>query len=79
MRRLARIDQTIDDYRRRLEAIALKSARPSIGNFRLGETNGSLEHKTAFEAYVRVGESAELRALEFKALSVGSGPDGGFA
>ena len=74
--KLARIDQTIDVYRRRLEEIALKSARPSIGNFR--SANGSLEHKTAFEAYVRVGESAELHGLESKALSTSSGPDGGF-
>ena len=74
--KLARIDQTIDVYRRRLDEIALKSARPSIGNFR--SVGGSLEHKTAFEVYVRAGESADLRALESKALSTSSGADGGF-
>ncbi len=35
------------------------------------------EHKAAFEAYVRRGDSAALRQLEVKALSAGSGPDGG--
>ena len=38
----------------------------------------ALEHKAAFEAYVRTGESAGLRALEVKAMSVGSNPDGGY-
>ena len=38
--KLARIDQTIDVHWRRLDEIALKSARPSIGNFR--SAGGSL-------------------------------------
>ena len=38
----------------------------------------TLEHKQAFEAYVRAGETGSLRALEQKALSVGSNPDGGY-
>ena len=38
----------------------------------------ALEHKAAFEAYVRAGESGGLRALELKALSAGSNPDGGY-
>src|SRR5262249_24974499 len=38
----------------------------------------SLEHKIAFEAYVRSGESTNLRALEVKALSNASNSDGGF-
>jgi HK97 family phage major capsid protein len=36
------------------------------------------EHKQAFEAYMRAGETANLRALELKALSVGANPDGGY-
>ena len=36
------------------------------------------EHKAAFDAYMRSGESAGLRALEVKAMSVGSNPDGGY-
>jgi len=37
-----------------------------------------LQHKAAFEAYVRKGEASPLRDLEAKALSVGSDPDGGY-
>jgi len=36
------------------------------------------EHKAAFDLYVRAGESAGLKRLEEKALSAGSGPDGGY-
>jgi HK97 family phage major capsid protein len=37
-----------------------------------------LQHKAAFEAYVRHGEAHGLHLLEQKALSVGSGADGGY-
>ena len=37
-----------------------------------------LQHKAAFDAYVRHGEAHGLHVLEEKALSVGSGPDGGY-
>jgi HK97 family phage major capsid protein len=36
------------------------------------------EHKAAFAAYVRSGEAGGLKRLEAKALSAGSGPDGGY-
>jgi HK97 family phage major capsid protein len=75
--KLARINGTIDTHTRRLDEIALKGARPAIGNDRVRNA-GSLEHKAAFEAYVRSGEAAGLHALEPKAMSVGSSTDGGY-
>src|SRR6185295_13044205 len=74
--KLARIDRAIDGHARRLDEIVLKGARPAIGYE--GPRRGSSEHKTAFENYVRSGDGANLRALELKALSSGSNPDGGF-
>jgi HK97 family phage major capsid protein len=59
----------------------LKSARPHLGGegaLRGVRGANAVEHKAAFESYVRCGESAGLRALETKALSVGSNPDGGY-
>jgi HK97 family phage major capsid protein len=77
--KLARIDQTIDAQARRLDEITLKNARPAFGGERAAARSASaLEHKAAFEAYVRSGETAGLRALEVKALSAGSNPDGGY-
>ena len=67
---------------RRLDDLALKSARPSLGSPAGREsaavTADAIEHKAAFDAYMRTGESAGLRALEVKAMSVGSNPDGGY-
>ncbi|HVZ52142.1 MAG TPA: phage major capsid protein [Pseudolabrys sp.] len=75
--KLARIDAALDAQTRRLDEIALKGARPALGNERARNVN-TLEHKQAFEAYVRSGEATNLRALELKAMSVGSNADGGY-
>jgi HK97 family phage major capsid protein len=77
--KVARIDAALDQQARRLDEIVLKSARPQLGaQLEAARTQSQLEHKAAFEAYVRSGESAGLRALEVKAMTVGSNPDGGY-
>jgi HK97 family phage major capsid protein len=77
--KLARINQTIDAQARRLDDIALKGARPALGGGRHAvRSQSAIEHKAAFESYVRSGEASGLRALEVKALSAGSNPDGGY-
>jgi len=67
---------------RRLDDLALKSARPALGapsgHDAKAATADAIEHKTAFDAYMRSGESTGLRALEMKAMSIGSNPDGGY-
>jgi HK97 family phage major capsid protein len=78
--KLARIGATIDAQARRIDEITLKAARPALGQ----ESNvarvraGAPEHKAAFDAYVRTGEAGGLRALEVKAMSIGSNADGGY-
>jgi HK97 family phage major capsid protein len=68
--RLARIERTLDD-------LAVKAARPRLGGTAATSSTNS-EHKFAFDAYVRSGVERDLRAIETKALSVGSDPDGGY-
>ncbi len=72
-----RINRALDEHKRVVDELALKSARPHLGGpaVRSGVT---LQHKAAFDGYVRKGEAGTLRDLESKALSVGSDPDGGF-
>ena len=41
-------------------------------------SGAALAHEAAFDAYVRKGEQGRLRDLESKALSVGTGTDGGY-
>ncbi|GHE57496.1 phage capsid protein [Camelimonas fluminis] len=76
--KLARIDAALDESRRRHDRAVLDGARPMLGA--PGEAADPLErqHKSAFAAYVRSGEAAGLKQLETRALSAGSGPDGGY-
>ena len=72
-----RISDALDQQKRMLDGLALKRARPQLD--RDGASSfASLEHKQAFEAYVRSGDDRQLRALEAKAMSYGSGQDGGY-
>ncbi|WP_457108429.1 phage major capsid protein [Methylobacterium sp. P5_C11] len=76
--KLARIDAALDAARTRLDRIALERARPPRGEPAVREDGPAHAHKAAFDLYVRAGESGGLKHLEAKALSAGSGPDGGY-
>jgi len=76
--KMARLDAELDAQKRRLDELTLRSARPVFGRDGGMQSLDAVEHKAAFNAYMRTGESAGLRALELKALSVGSNPDGGY-
>ncbi|MCB1515380.1 MAG: phage major capsid protein, partial [Hyphomicrobiaceae bacterium] len=72
--KLARIDRALDQ-------LNVKSQRLPIGGgggVGMARSGVSLQHKSAFDSYVRGGESGGLKALEGKALSVSSDPDGGY-
>lgn len=75
--KLARIDRALDETKRTIDELALKNARPVLGGT-LVRPGVTLQHRSAFDGYIRKGESANLRDLEAKALSVGSDPDGGY-
>ncbi|PRD45798.1 phage major capsid protein [Phyllobacterium phragmitis] len=74
-----RINRSLEEQKQVLDQMQLKQARPSLGSS-LGRGNpvASLEHKNAFETYVRRGDEQALRGIEQKAHSYGSGPDGGY-
>ena len=79
--KLIRIDAALDDTMRRIDRLTLERARPSLGQdgqSAYGRDPLVAEHKAAFAAYVRSGEAGGLKQLEAKALSAGSGPDGGY-
>ena len=69
--KLARIEKTMD-------AISLKQARVPLGETGAQKPAAELAHKSAFDGYVRKGETANLTVLEQKALSVGTDADGGY-
>ncbi len=74
----ARIDQRLDENQSRVDRLTLETRRPAIGQPAIAADPVSVEHKSAFDSYIRGGEANGLKRLEEKALSAGSGPDGGY-
>ncbi|MGB3812447.1 MAG: phage major capsid protein [Shinella sp.] len=72
-----RINRAMDEHKRVLDQLALKKARPALGGSGEGGIEAA-EHKAAFSDYMRRGDESALRALEGKAMSVGSAADGGY-
>ncbi len=76
-KKLERINTAMDRQKQAIDQLLLKSKRPSIDGGMV-MTTAQVEHKHAFENYVRSGSEQGLRQFEEKAMSVGSDPDGGF-
>jgi len=72
--KLGRIDKAMDEQKKLLDRLALKGARPPLGRPG-GSPAEALEHKAAFEAYIRRGDEANLLSIEAKAMAVGTGAD----
>lgn len=75
--KVERIGKALDEQKRAMDRLVLKQARPPLGRD-AGAAAARLEHKEAFEAYMRSGDERALRTIEAKAMSYGSGPDGGY-
>ena len=75
--KLERISKSMDTQQRLIDELVLKRARPALGGAAAASAQ-VLERKEAFERYVRRGDEAGLREIEAKAMSYGSGPDGGY-
>jgi len=71
-----RISRALDDQKRAIDGLSLKAVRPALGRSEKGAAPS--EHKQAFEAYMRSGDESQIRALDTKAMSYGSSPDGGY-
>lgn len=75
--KVERIGKALDEQKRVIDRLVLKRARPPLA--RDGESAAvQLEQKEAFETYMRTGDDRALKALEAKAMSYGSGQDGGY-
>lgn len=72
-----RINDAIDLQKRQLDQLILKGHRPSLSGSSPA-TSQQLEHKAAFESYLRSGDEHAMRSLEGKAMSVASEADGGY-
>ncbi|TAM94891.1 MAG: phage major capsid protein [Rhizobiaceae bacterium] len=72
-----RISRVLDEQKRALDGLLVRKARPALGR-ESGFQPLPSEHKQAFDAYVRTGDDRLLRSLDTKAMSYGSGQDGGY-
>jgi len=62
-----------------LEEVAKKAARMEVGNAKSdAETEEQMEHRKAFNMYLRKGREGNLAELQQKAMNTGSDPDGGY-
>jgi HK97 family phage major capsid protein len=77
--KVARIGQALESQKRLIDRLVLKGHRPELGpSAGSGRAVEASEHKAAFEAYVRSGESGGLKRLEAKAVSSVTTPDSGY-
>ena len=76
--KMDRINRALDEQKRAVDTLVLKNRRPPLGRDGGTSSLASLEHKAAFDAYVRGGAEDGLRRIEEKALSVGVNSDGGY-
>ncbi|PWL19033.1 phage major capsid protein [Falsochrobactrum shanghaiense] len=70
-----RINRALDEQKQALDHYVIKNARPPLDT---GAPVANIEHKQAFDGYVRRGDEQPLRGVEQKAHSYASGPDGGY-
>ncbi|MEQ9518792.1 MAG: phage major capsid protein [Parvibaculum sp.] len=73
-----RLNAALDHQQKTVDSLTLNMKRPSMSGTSDRFDPAAHEHKTAFDTYVRRGETASLRHLEGKALSAQSDPDGGY-
>ncbi len=69
-----RISKVLDEQKRAIDSLSLKRIRPALDGGRAAPS----EHKQAFDAYMRNGDDRLIRSLDTKAMSYGSGQDGGY-
>lgn len=70
-----RMSKALDEQKRAMDQVLLRGRRPPLGGDG-PRTAVNLEHKAAFDAYVRGGNEDGLRRIEQKSLAVSS--DGGY-
>ncbi len=76
--KLQRIDRSIDETKRRIDRVALDVARPRLASTPTKTMRLRASIKRLSRSICAAAKRSGLKALELKALSAGSGPDGGY-
>lgn len=73
LEKLDRVDRALDAHKARVDDLVLKARRPALaGDGPAFRSAAAIEHKAAFETYVRAGRDHDLKTLEMKALTAAS-------
>jgi HK97 family phage major capsid protein len=77
---IEKINGFMDEAKSKLDKLETAVSRPGAGSDNPEEKAKAdeLEHKKAFENFLRKGDESSLGDLQKKAMSVGSDPDGGY-
>ena len=73
-----RIAAALDEQKSAMNRLLIGRGRPALSRGDQRFSFQAEERKSAFAAYVRSGDDRQLRALDTKAMSYGSGQDGGY-
>jgi HK97 family phage major capsid protein len=69
------LEEKVERIGKALDELNLRTRRPPLA---ADERAPAHEHRKAFEAYVRKGETHGLHEIEAKSMSIASNPDGGY-
>ncbi len=76
---IERLNRSLDEQQAKVDALALKSARPQLGRDASDRRDERPdERKAAFQRYMRAGDGAAAALLEEKAANVGTDAEGGY-
>lgn len=78
MEQLSRISNVLDNQKSRMNQLETAALRPEKEMAYESKSENRSEYTKAFNSYLRKGATSQLEGIEMKALSVGSGTDGGF-
>jgi HK97 family phage major capsid protein len=76
--KLERINRAMDEHKRAVDSLTLKARRPALGAQGRAMNPHALEHRAAWNDYMRKGDARNLQAIEAKALSASADADGGY-
>lgn len=76
--KVAKINDDLTALGKQLDEVARKANRPAMDGDTKGLTADQIEHKQAFNSFLRKGDASKLDELQRKAMNMGSDPDGGY-
>lgn len=72
------LEEKVERLNRELDQMTTRARRPALAASNPRDQHVSIEHKAAFDSYVRTGQADAIRMVESKALNGSVAPDSGY-